>query len=380
MPGQIAQSQGEPMKFTCDKSSLLREISFAQEVIASKNALSIMSNVYLEATDSRLLIRATDVKVSFETVVPIEDVTPGSLTVFCDKLTGILASLPEGDLVFDQDDSRVVLRPASRKVRFQLKTLSGEKFPELPRAEPELFFELPSREFRKMVAQTIFSVSTDETRYFMNGVFMERSPEGALVMVSTDGRRLAYIKNDFAAQIPEFKPVIIPTKVLAIMQKRLSDEGNVAVAITEKSIFFKFNTYIISSVLIEGQFPNYQKVIPQSQKFAFTVKKSELMEALKRVSIFVEQKSNRTFFTLGPGSLSLSSEETEIGAAKEEIPARYDGDETTIALNYRYVEEPLRALDTEDFTIEFSDPSRAITLRPEPKADYFHIVMPMQID
>lgn len=368
------------MKFTCDKTSLFREIAFAQEVIASKNALSIMSNVYLEATDSKLLIRATDVKVSFETSIPVDDVIPGSLTVFCDKLTGILSSLPDGDLTVEQDDGRVVLKPVARKVRFQLKTLSGEKFPELPRAEPELFFEIPAREFKRMIAQTIFSVSTDETRYFMNGVFMEKTPEGSLVMVSTDGRRLAYVKNDLEGSLPDFRPVIIPTKVLGIMNKRLSDEGMISLAITDKSIFFRFNSYQISSVLIEGQFPNYQKVIPQNQKFSFSVKKIDLMEALKRVSIFVEQKSNRTFFTLSEGSLVLSSEESEIGAAREEIPSEYQGEDTTIALNYKYVEEPLRVLDSDTLAVEFSDPSRAITLRPEPRGDYFHIVMPMQID
>lgn len=368
------------MKFTCDKTSLLREIAFAQEVIASKNALSIMSNVYLEASDSRLLIRATDVKVSFETSIPVDNVAPGSLTVFCDKLTGILSSLPEGDLTIEQDDGRVVLKPAERKVRFQLKSLSGEKFPELPRAEAELFFELPSREFRRMVTQTIFSVSTDETRYFMNGVFMEKTPDGALVMVSTDGRRLAYVKNEVSGSLPDFRPVIIPTKVLGIINKRLSDEGMLSLAITDKSIFFRFNNYQISSVLIEGQFPNYQKVIPQSQKFSFSVKKTDLMEALKRVSIFVEQKSNRTFFSISENGIVLSSEESEIGAAREEIPCEYSGGETTIALNYRYIEEPLRALDADTFVVEFSDPSRAITLKPEPSGDYFHIVMPMQID
>ena len=372
--------QGDTMKFTCDKTSLFREISFAQEVIASKNALSIMSNVYLEASDSRLLIRATDVKVSFETSIPVDEVAPGSMTVFCDKLTGILSSLPDGDLVVEQDEGRAVLKPTAKKVRFQLKTLSGEKFPELPRAEPELFFEIPSREFKRMVTQTIFSVSTDETRYFMNGVFMEKSQDGGLVMVSTDGRRLAFVKNDFDGALPDFRAVIIPTKVLGIINKRLSDEGTIAIAITDKSIFFRFNTYQISSVLIEGQFPNYQKVIPQGQKFSFSVRKSDILEALKRVSIFVEQKSNRTFFSLSEGNLVLSSEETEIGAAREEIPCEYSGEDTTIALNYRYIEEPLRVLDAENLVVDFSDPSRAITLGPEPRGDYFHIVMPMQID
>lgn len=368
------------MKFTCDKSGFAREISFAQEIIASRNALSIMSNVYLEVSGSTLTIRATDVKVAFETTIPVSEAVPGSVTVFCDKLTGILASIPDGDITIEQTDGRVALKPANKKVRFQLKTISGEKFPELPRVPAESYFEIPAREFRGMVAQTIFAVSTDETRYFMNGVFMEKAPEGGLAMVATDGRRLSYVRKQFDSPVPDFRGVIVPPKVLGIMLKRSGDEGMIAVAVTDKNIFLRFGSYWISSVLIEGQFPNYQKVIPQNQKASFSVLRSDLADALRRVSIFVEQKSHRTFFGLGSGSLVISSEESEIGTAREEVPCRYDGEDLTIALNYKYVEEPLKAMDAESLTVEFSEPSRAITIRPEPAGDYFHVVMPMQID
>jgi len=318
--------------------------------------------------------------VSFETSIPVDDVIQGSLTVFCDKLTGILSSLPDGDITVEQGDGKVVMRSAVRKVRFHLKTLSAASFPELSKAEENQYFAVPSREFKKMVVQTIFSVSTDETRYFMNGVFIEKTSEGSMVMVATDGRRLAYVKNDLNGAVPDFRPVIVPTKVLGILVKHLSDEGMISIAVNEKSIFFRFNTYMISSVLIEGTFPNYQKVIPQGQNHSFTVRKIDLLEALKRVSIFVEQKSNRTYFSLSDSGLVVSSEETEIGAAREEIPCEYSGEDTAIALNYRYVEEPLRVLESETLKIEFSDPARAITLKPEPEGDYFHIIMPMQID
>lgn len=368
------------MKFTCDKSSLAREISFAQEVIASRNALSIMSNVYLEVTDSSLLIRATDVKVGFETSIPVSDAVPGSVTVFCDKLTGILSSLPDGEVTVERQDGRVSLRPSTKKVRFQLKTISGEKFPELPRVADASYFEVPARELRAMVTQTIFAVSTDETRYFMNGVFMEKAADGALVMVATDGRRLSWAKKDLDGAVPDFRGVIVPPKVLSILLKRAGDEGMVQMAVTEKNLFLKFASYSISSVLIEGQFPNYQKVIPQNQRLSFSVRRQDLSEALKRVSIFVEQKSNRTYFGLSGGTLTLSSEESEIGQAREELPCRYEGDDLTIALNYRYVEEPLKAMDAETLTVEFSEPSRAITVRPEPAQDYFHVVMPMQLE
>ena len=367
------------MKFICEKDALAKEISFAQEIIASKNALSIMSNVLLEAADGALYIRATDIKVGFETRIPVDVVVPGTVTVFCDKLTGILSSIPAGDIEVEYDDSKVVVKPQFKKVRFQLKTISSEKFPELPQADDAAWFSLPSKDLKEMITQTVFAVSDDETRYFMNGVFLERTPEG-LVMVATDGRRLAYIRKDDDPSIPDFKGVIIPPKILSLILKHAADEGPVDLAVTEKNLFTRFGTYKISSVLIEGQFPNYQKVIPQSQSRFFVLNRAETLDALRRVSIFVEQKSRRTFFNLSAGSLTISSEESELGTAKEEIPCRYAGEDALLALNYKYLEDPFRVINTDDVKIEFTEPNRAITIRPEPETDYFHIIMPMQLE
>jgi DNA polymerase-3 subunit beta len=367
------------MKFTCDKNTFSREISFAQEIIASKNALSIMSNVLLVASEGSLSIKATDIKVSFETLIPVDTVETGAVTVFCDKLSGILSTIPEGDISVEQDDSKVIVKPTFKKVRFQLKTISSEKFPELPEAPENTFFYIPSNEFKAMISQTIFAVSDDETRYFMNGVFIERV-SGGIVMVATDGRRLSYVKKEFDAQIPEFKGVIVPPKVLGLVLKRAPDEGLIGISVTEKSIFFRFGSYNISSVLIEGQFPNYQKVIPESQKNKITLKRIDLLDAMKRVAIFVEQKSRRTFFAISEGLIVISSEESDLGTAREEFTCDYSGPEATIALNYKYVEEPLKVMESENIYIEFTEPNRAITVSPDPSDDYFHVVMPMQIE
>ena len=367
------------MKFSCEKNTLFHEIAIAQEIVASKNALSIMSNVLLDASDEGLVIRATDIKVSFETKIPVDVSESGSSTVFCDKLSGVLSSLPEGEIEVDHDDQKVVIKPSFKKVRFQIKTISSEKFPELPAAPEDAWFSIPAREFKEMVIQTVFAVSDDETRYFMNGVFLERQESG-LVMVATDGRRLAYARKDLGDGIPEFKGVIVPPKLLSIVARRAPDEGSIDLAVTDKNLFVRFGNYHLSTVLIEGQFPNYQKVIPDTQKNSIVLKRADLLEALKRVSIFVEQKSHRTYFGLTPGVLSLFSEESELGAAREEIPCRYDGAEVTIALNYKYVEDPLKVMGTEDVNIQFTEASKAITLSPDPKADFFHIIMPMQLE
>ncbi|TFG81893.1 MAG: DNA polymerase III subunit beta [Spirochaetales bacterium] len=367
------------MKFTCDKNAFQKEISFAQEIISSRSAVSVVSNVYLEAYENTLVIRATDIKIGFETRIPVEVQEPGGVTVFCDKLGGILASIPEGTIELDQKENRIIIKPTFKKAQFSLKTIASEQFPQLPDIDDSTYFSVPVADFKAMIGQTVFAVSDDETRYFMNGVFIERAEEG-LVTVATDGRRLAYMKRTLSGNIPDFKGVIVPPKILSIILRRAPDEGLIDIAINDKNIFIKFGLYRLSSILIEGQFPNYQKVIPESQKYEVRFKRSDFMEALKRVSIFVEQKSRRTFFALYSDRIILSSEESDVGTAKEEIVCSYDGPEAIIGMNYKYIEEPLRAMNCEDVILRFTETGRAVTLTPEPESDYFHILMPMQAD
>jgi DNA polymerase-3 subunit beta len=367
------------MKFTCERSALLKEISIAQEIISSKNAISILSNVLLEAENDTLYIKATDIKVNFETRVPVTVVESGSTTVFCDKLLGILASIPDGELEFEQTDIKITIKPSFKKIKFQLKSIASDKFPEFPSPEGSTYFDIPVKDFKSMVVQTVFAVSDDETRYFMNGVYLENTGE-KLVMVATDGRRLAFYGKDFGTAVPPFKGVIVPPKILSLVTKRAGDEGPISIAVTDKCIFVKFGSYNLSSVLIEGQFPNYQRVIPEKQSYSFLVNRIELLEAIKRVSLLVEQKSRRVYMTIGSGVLTISSEESEIGTAKEEIPCRYDGESVTIALNYRYLEEPLKVISDESISVQFTEPNKAITMHPIPEKDFFHIVMPMQLD
>jgi DNA polymerase-3 subunit beta len=366
------------MKFSCDRSVLLKEVAIANEIIASKNAISVLSNIYIEAQDNSLIIKATDMKVNFETKVPVDVQEPGSVTVYGDKFFGILNSIPDGELVFELVESKITIKTSVKRAQFQLKCIASDKFPQFTAAGTE-FFEIPIKEFKEMIQETIFSVSDDETRYFMNGVFFEKS-EDKFIMVATDGRRLAYISKDADAGVEDFSGVIVPPKILNILLKRAGDEGMVAISITERTIFIQFGSYRLSSVLIEGQFPNYRKVIPESQSYSFTFNRLEILDALKRVALLVEQKSHRVYLGVKPGTISVYCEETEIGNAREEIPCRYEGEEISIALNYRYIEEPLKVMSDEEISIHFTDPTRTISIMPVPQRDFFHIVMPMQLD
>jgi DNA polymerase-3 subunit beta len=366
------------MKFTCERSVLLKEIAIAQEIISIKNVISIYSNIYLKADNDTLLIKATDTKVNFETIVPVTVEESGSVTVFGEKFLGILNSSPEGELSFEQKDSKILIKSVVKKANWQLKSLASEKFPEFAVSTAE-FFSFPIKDFKDMINQTIFAVSDDETRYFMNGVYFEKM-EGKVIMVATDGRRLAYVSKLADSSISDFNGIIVPPKILNVLAKRAGDEGPVSISVTDKTIFVKFGSYSLSSVLLEGQFPNYRRVIPENQENSFSINRKEALDALRRVSLLVEQQSHRVYLGLTPGTMAVYSEDSNLGTAREEIPCKYEGPEVSIALNYHYIEEPFKAMEEEEITIKFEDPAKAITVQPVPERNLFHIIMPMQID
>ena len=204
--------------------------------------------------------------------------------------------------------------------------------------------------------------------------------EDKLIMVATDGRRLSYIEKEIAQKINDFPSAIVPTKVLNSVLKNAPAEGNIYFAVVDKMIFVKFGNYEYSSLLLDGQFPNYNRVIPENQASSFSVDKKELESALKRMSILIDKKVARVIFKLQSGVLTLISPESDLGNADEEIPCQYDGSEITMALNYISIEEPLKVISTERITFEFTESSKPITIKSNPESDYFHIVMPMNLD
>ncbi|MCL2411923.1 MAG: DNA polymerase III subunit beta, partial [Treponema sp.] len=313
------------MKFICNKETILKETAIAQEIIASKNAILILSNIYLEAKDESLIIKAKDMKVNFQTEIPVTVIEPGSTTVYGDKFFGVISSFPYEELEFSQKDNIAVIKPTTqKKPEYKLKSIASDKFPELP-VSTDSFFEMPIKDFKDMVQQSVFAVSDDETRYFMNGVYMEKV-EKDIIMVATDGRRLAYVSKPADEKIKDFPGVIIPPKILTTVLKRSGDEGLISISISDKMIFINFASYKFSSLLIEGMFPNYKKVIPESQEFYLSVKREEMLSALRRVSLMVEKKSHRIYLGISSGRIAVYSEESELGIVEDEIPCQYDGE------------------------------------------------------
>lgn len=373
------------MKFTFDKDAMIKEISIAQEIITNKSPVSILSNILLIAENNSLTIKATDSTVKFTTTIPVDIQEEGRTTIFCDKFMSILSSLPAGDIEFIQEDIEVFIKPISKKVNFKLKSQASDKFPEIGTSENVPFFEIPSKDFKEMIKETIFAVSEDRNRYFMTGVYLVKENEN-LTMVATDGRRLS-CDSKKGLNVPDFQPAIIPTKILSCILKNAPEEGNINIAVIDKSIFVKFGNVEFSSVLIEGQFPNYKKVIPENLTMSFMVNKADLDAALKRTTIMIDRKVSRIIFKITSGMLKLISPESEIGTADEEIPCRYDGRDISMALNFTYVTEPLKVIDSENVIFDFNinetqgdeeaQITKAVIMHGETSGDYIHVIMPM---
>ena len=373
------------MKFTFDRDAMIKEISIAQEVITNKSPVSILSNILIIAENNQLIIKATDSTLKFTTTIPVDIQEEGRTTIYCDKFMSILSSLPSGEIEFSQEDIKVTIKPIAKKVKFELKSQASDKFPESGSSENIPFFEIPSKDFKEMIKETIFAVSEDHNKFYMTGVYFVKNGD-TLTMVATDGRRLS-CDNKTGFSIPDFQPAIIPTKILSCVLKNAPDEGNIQLAVVDKSVFVKFANLEFSSVLIDGQFPNYQKVIPENLSMSFMVNKADLDAALKRTTIMVDKKVSKIIFKISSGVLKLISPESDIGTADEEIPCRYDGQDISMILNFTYVIDPLKVIDSEnvvfDFNINEADGdgeaniTKAVIMRSEPAGDYIHVIMPM---
>ena len=366
------------MKFSCNKNSLLNEIAIAQGIISSRNTMSILSNVLLEVKDGNLYIKATDLKIGYETYIPVDMEEPGSTTVYCDKLLGVLRTFPDGDVKFNLSGDKLTVDSENGDTNIQLKVIEASNYPELIKIEDDKYFEVGQKDFIDMINNTIFAVSSDETKYFMNGVYLEREDD-CIKMVSTDGRRLSFIKKDIVIADAEFKGVIIPVKILGLIKKLASGQGNLQIAVSDKCFFVKFDKNKLYSTLIEGQFPNYKRVIPENQSYTAIIKKADFLTALSRVSIFAEQKAKKILFDFTEDTLTILSEENEIGNAKVKVACEYKGDDMKIAVNYMHFLEPLKAMEEDDIAIKFSEANRAMTLVGVPEGEFFHIMMPMQL-
>lgn len=368
------------MKFTVNKSGFLRVLSVAQEVINNKSPISVLSNVLIQTDKDKLILKCTNSTVSASTFINADVSEEGETTVFCDKLISIISALPDGDIEVEKKDIELTIKPVGKKIKFKIKSLAADKFPEINKFNENGAFNVSAKDFKEMIRQTSFAVADDVNRYFLTGVYFTKH-EDKPVFVATDGRRMSFCW--YSDVLPDFKPAIIPVKILSLIDKIAPSEGEFTINVTDKEFFFKGFGFELSSLLIDGQYPAWQKVLPDMLDQTITVSKKDLESAIKRISIMTE-KSGRIHLVFDENKMIVSSPDTEIGNSKEEIAAVYQKAKAEIALNVTYLNDVLKVIDSNDISLDFkfnqeNAVKSAILVRTagEEKTNYTHVIMPM---
>lgn len=365
------------MKFVFENELMKNALLKAQDIISNRQPTSILSNIKLMAYEGKLIIQAVSTALSMSVSFPVQVEEPGETTVYCDKFYGIVSTFQNGMIRFEKetDSIEAMIKPEDKRIRFKLKTMTTDKFPFTEELEAVDFNNLNAKDFKRCVRKVSFAVATDETRVFMSGVYLEKKDSNCN-FVATDGRRLSFseYKDVLGTGIPN---VIVPVKFLDFVTKYGPNEGEIKLGVTSKKIFASFNDIEVSSLLIDGSFPAYQRVIPEKQEYSVTMPRRSLIDALKRCELMTDKKVGKILFEFTKNSLSLKGD-NEIGSVLEEMEVPYEGKDMTIAMNYKYVQDALKSFDNDDVTLEFTGEMKAVTILDKGEKDFFHIIMPMQ--
>ena len=369
------------MKFTVQKETLLDSLQRIQSVVEKKNTIQILSNVLLELSNDELTLTATDLEVGIKFSIPVASDQSGKISISAKNLFEIVKELPNKPITFNKKENNWI-EISCLKSNFNIVGLAADEFPPLPSFDGKSYFKVKTETMREMIDRTLFAVSTDETRYHLNGAFLESIENSLIRMVATDGHRLAYIDNELILNGSEVlkRGIIIPKKGMHELRKLLETKSeNFEMTVDKSNLLIKIENVHFFTRLIEGEYPDYEQVIPKNNTKRFTVSKNDFVGSLKRVSLLANEKSKGVKFSLAKNCLTITSSNADLGDAKEELDVQYDGDSVEIGFNAKYIIDCLNILDTPNVTFDLNDKLSPGILKPEGKNDYTYIVMPMRI-
>ncbi len=369
------------MEFRISKSEFLSGLGLAHGIADRKSTLPILANVLLRTEgDGTLLVAATDLTVSVTAELKAKVETEGGLTLGARHLFDIVRSAPEDELRIRRTENQWA-EVKSGRAQYKLVGLADRDFPKLPNHREVTFSKLPVEAFSEMIAKTIFSVSSDETRYHLNGVLLESDGE-ILRMVSTDGHRLSKIERKLPGFPKLDQGVILPRKGLAEIARALdAASGECELAIHRPYAFVKVGNAVLSAKLVEAQFPPYQQVIPKASERQAMVDRAKLVEALQRVAILASEKTSGVRLRFDGDALELVSDNPDLGEAREEIAVDYRGKAVTISFNARYLTELLIRMGDAEIEMSLGGELDPCILRGKAErtdGSYLGVIMPMR--
>ena len=368
------------MNLTIAKEHLLAGLQSVQNVVSSRTTLPILSNVLLRAEGNRLELTATDLDVTVTCSVEATVTKPGSTTLPVKKIFGIARELASSEIDLEVDDKNVCSLRSGPSF-FKIRGLGAEEFPPAPKFKDDRKLTLAQDKVRGMLKKTSFAISTDESRYVLNGIFFSLK-EHKLTMVATDGRRLALVDEEVDVAATSQGEFIVPAKAVNELNRLLQDKGEVEINFSDNQAAFtlkddKGNSILVVTKLIEGSYPNYRQVIPGEAKERVTFAREELLHALRRAEIMTSEKQNSVKLAFTKNSLSITANSPEVGEARENMAINYKGKDMAIAFNPGYLIEPLNALNTDEVYLDLIDELSPGVLKIN--VSFLYVVMPMRL-
>ncbi len=368
------------MKIEIQKKDLLTLLSRTQNIVEKRNTMPILVNVLLEAKNNSLKVYATDLEVSLTDSSPAVVKGEGKVAVSAKNLFDLTRELFEGPIqLFKKDNNWLEIKQG--KFLSKIVGVPAEEYPVFPTYDSENFSKIDASEFKQMIDKTIYSVSNDETRYHLNGVFFESVDKTHITMVATDGHRLSMIKKTFKdVSFKEKVGVIIPKKGLFEIKKLIESADNpVEFAIEGSQFILKSGSTVLMIRLIEGKYPNYQQFIPQKLSHKIVISREQILSSLKRVSLLANQKSKAILLNFTSNRLEITSNNPELGDAKEEMDIEYSGPDLKIGFNARYIEDVLKNIEQDKIEFELNDQLSPGVVKAHGTNEYINVVMPMRI-
>jgi DNA polymerase-3 subunit beta len=376
------------MEFTVSKADLVRELGLSQGVVEKKTTIPILSNVLLEARGERLYLTATDLELGLRTSCAARVKKEGSGTIPARKLLDYVRLLPDADITVKFAENNWANFTCGRS-RTRMAGMSRESFPELP-GMPEPIAEIPVKQLSAMIARTMFAISMEESRFTLNGALLLLGDK-TLTMVATDGHRLAYVQrpSDAANGTGVAYRALVPRKAMAEITKLSDDAGadaKVRFGGDENHLFFEFGPRLLITRKLTGNFPDYERVLPQDNTNIATLVKEEIKGAIERVAQFADERSRAIRVQFTAGEVKVFSSALETGESEESVPSQYSGPDLEIGFNAQYLLDFLRAIPQSQVSFGLKDQKSAGELQPgtgsaekEEQEQYRYVVMPMRI-
>ena len=368
------------MELVVRKNDLLKELSLLQGIVERKNTIPILANVLIDATKDGVSLLATDLDVGLRSRCEATIVKPGTLTMPAKKLFEIVSALPDTEIRLQEDKGGKSVTIAADRFESRIQTLPASEFPTPPQEGHDDEVTLPGGALKRLISHTRFAITSEDTRYFLNGAQLVLRGD-AMSMVATDGHRLAFISVHESPGKGVKSEVLLPRKTLNEVARLIDGADAVEFSQGENHLFFRAGGRLLISRKIDANFPAYERVIPKTNDKKIEFDRDRLAAAVRRVRLLSNERSKAVKFVLAKDQVEITSSTQEVGEAHEVLPVDYDGGSMQICFNADYVDNFLSVVETENVQLEFKDEMSQAVVKPigAEGYEYTYVIMPMRI-